>query len=568
MHRNARLIVVAISCGATAACFHGGVGSGGVTRSSERFRMHDARSQNAAATLANGDVLVAGGLDRNGEPLATAEVFDVSRLSNGRDDEFVTTGSMSVARASFAAVPLASGEVLVVGGSPDPRAERFVPDASNPANGTFVATAGGLIVPRRRLAAAQLADGRVLVSGGDDALAAGDAPLASAEIFDPSTDAFAATGPMSVARAEHTLTSLPDGRVLAAGGRTASGDPTATAEVFDPATGSWTRVDALNEGRGELSFARFAHSAVRLGDGTADPSDDRVVLAGGTGVDGGGIAAVEAFDPTTASFGLLGDLAAPPASGLAGVALLDGDAVFLGGRTRRSSSGALDTPIREAALVRLVPAAATAGIQDLPRPIAEPVLAAISIAGSHTGTEILIAGGVESDGDPVSDAILFDPFEFDRALADTLDDQEALVTATLAMLFALLDDGTTGTGIVDLSVVSDPVSDTLVRGAIGGIELSLAVDAGSVVGTASTHSFSLGVEEGVVDARGVLITFSPGRVTGFLEPSSRHFTLDATRTGNEVNGTLVGTDTLRSAIFRIVFAGSRTDVSLSTITVR
>jgi hypothetical protein len=63
--------------------------------------------------------------------------------------------------------------------------------------------------------------------------------VASAEIYDPSTGAFVATGSMSAAREVHTATLLNDGTVLIAGGESYGGigiffGATATAEIYTP----------------------------------------------------------------------------------------------------------------------------------------------------------------------------------------------------------------------------------------------------------------------------------------------------------------------------------------------
>ena len=72
-------------------------------------------------------------------------------------------------------------------------------------------------------------DGRVLVTGGFTT------DQRSAEIYDPSSGTWAATGPMGSARVdEQTAVLLKDGRVLSVGGRPTVG------ELFDPATGAWT----------------------------------------------------------------------------------------------------------------------------------------------------------------------------------------------------------------------------------------------------------------------------------------------------------------------------------------
>src|SRR5688572_11583761 len=74
------------------------------------------------------------------------------------------------------------------------------------------------------------------------------------------------TAPMSDARYGHTLTLLPNGKVLVAGGRTAS-TALRGAELYDPATGTWNAT-------GSLAVGRFNHTATLLPNG-------KVLIAGG-----------------------------------------------------------------------------------------------------------------------------------------------------------------------------------------------------------------------------------------------------------------------------------------------
>ena len=58
----------------------------------------------------------------------------------------------------------------------------------------------------------------------------------------------------------HTATLLTNGKVLVAGGTAGAGNYVTTAELYDPATGVWTAT-------GSMSVARGSHSANLLPDG-------------------------------------------------------------------------------------------------------------------------------------------------------------------------------------------------------------------------------------------------------------------------------------------------------------
>jgi hypothetical protein len=89
------------------------------------------------------------------------------------------------------------------------------------------------------ISATLLPDGKVLIAGGAVAsTSAGVTNTAHAELYDPSTGAFAATGDMIAAKACPSSVLLGNGKVLIAGGASWN-EPAiaASAELYDPATG-------------------------------------------------------------------------------------------------------------------------------------------------------------------------------------------------------------------------------------------------------------------------------------------------------------------------------------------
>jgi len=72
-----------------------------------------------------------------------------------------------------------------------------------------------MITPRYFHTATLLTNGQVLVAGGEDS---SFEPTGSAELYDPATGIWTATGSLGTGRQMHTATLLPNGMVLVVGG--------------------------------------------------------------------------------------------------------------------------------------------------------------------------------------------------------------------------------------------------------------------------------------------------------------------------------------------------------------
>lgn len=175
-----------------------------------------------ATALANGRVLLTGGQGAEGEILSAAEVFDPAT------GIFQPTGDMTVPRVKHAAVLLADGRVLVIGGS-DTRGYRARFDSTevyDPATGSF-SPGPDLRWGRHKIrdAVAVLSSGTVLVAGG----------AARPEFLDPTELAFVPVeGELSGPQMFATATVLSDQEVLVLGGYDDQTRPTATAWLLRP----------------------------------------------------------------------------------------------------------------------------------------------------------------------------------------------------------------------------------------------------------------------------------------------------------------------------------------------
>lgn len=266
-----------------------------------------------ATLLQDGRVLVTGGSPVDGGGALTA-----AQLIDPASQSIQTTGSLLSPRCGHAATLLANGQVLVAGGSSLEWSSTGYRSAElfDPSTGTFHAT-GDMTTARwgPNLRAVRLATGEVLVVGGN---AGGAAP--SAEIYDPAAGTFQAVGAPTFRHEGFSLTALGDGQVLLLGAEDAGASLPTPAERFDPVLRTFTPTAR------PITFHAW-HTATLLPDGS-------VLVAGGgqylNNTEAVPSTAAECFDPITRTFRATGSMIATRRNH--GATLLsDGRVLIVGG---------------------------------------------------------------------------------------------------------------------------------------------------------------------------------------------------------------------------------------------
>ncbi|HKE29574.1 MAG TPA: hypothetical protein VKB88_44795 [Bryobacteraceae bacterium] len=335
------------------------------------------RASHTATLLNNGKVLIAGGVSTSlvitlnsvypqQTALASAEIYDPST------GMFTATGSMTAERTSHSATLLPDGRVLIAGGSADPQApaERplLIAEIYDPASETFTATGELVATPYGwRPSATLLRDGRVFVAG-----------QPTAQIYDPATGMFAATTPYVNPAPGYMECAvlLADGRVLLTGG----GDIGGWSELYDPISDSFSPAGSMN-------FWGDVYTATLL--------TSSMVLFVGNEENDGTPADAEVFDPAVLTFTRLPSAAADHEYAAAAL-LPDGSVLITGGQL-------------------------PGGDGEVVSEIYTPATSTFSAAGNmvtqrheHTATllgdgTVLIAGGFSAWPAATSDAELYRP---------------------------------------------------------------------------------------------------------------------------------------------------------------
>jgi hypothetical protein len=168
--------------------------------------MQHGRYQHAAALLPDGSVIAIGGNrgTRRGSVVNTCE-----RL-RAIDQEWEPCAPMAESRLLHLAIPLARGDVFVVGGTSFGSPETYSPVTSD-----WQRTAP-MGIGRHHPIALETSDGCVFICGGTRH---GDGEfLKDAEKLDPNIGIWVSCASMVHARSQHTATRLQDGSILVTGG--------------------------------------------------------------------------------------------------------------------------------------------------------------------------------------------------------------------------------------------------------------------------------------------------------------------------------------------------------------
>jgi Kelch motif len=292
--------------------------------------------------------------------------------------DFTAVGNMTTARADHTATLLPNGKVLIAGGEGAGFQDLASAELYDPSTRTFAPT-GSMIIPRHAHSATLLADGRVLIAGGSQGVNPGTFAF-TAEIYDPSTGAFTATGDLTSIGGElyavpgNVTTLLPDGRVFVAA--------TNNAEIYDPHSGIFTPTGP------------YADPSFVYGTTVTLLTNGKVLVTGVTGCPiscSNGEA--ELFDPQSGTFGVTGPMMAKyyPDYGYTAALLTDGRVLFLG-----SDDFAADAEVYDPAAGTFASTGSTVSQELAP-------------ASRLTDGTVLVAGGQVPGGNGSTYAVLYVP---------------------------------------------------------------------------------------------------------------------------------------------------------------
>lgn len=318
------------------------------------------------ATLLNtGKVLVAGGFNADGET-SSAELFDLANNTYTVTASVGANGSITPptqivnggGSVSFTVTPSYGASIVSVSGDTctvtQTDATTWTTNAITADCTVTASFLGPMSSARYQHTATLLASGKVLIAGGSASKVA--------DLFDPVTKTWSAGGTMLSTRYLHTATLLPSGEVLVAGGEDNVGHILATTELYDPVSNSWSAGGSLSFGRfshaaallstgkvlvvgsdfgGPVEHAELYNPSTNMWSAATAPSSDRagptatVLSSGKVLVVGGGSSTTDLYNPTANTWSAGGVL--PSAAYAQGASLLSSGKVLLTGGQHNGS---------------------------------------------------------------------------------------------------------------------------------------------------------------------------------------------------------------------------------------
>ena len=236
------------------------------------------RVGHSATLLADGRVFVVGG-SGGGPTLFTTEIY------NPATNTWSPGASLIEPHTHHLAGLLPDGRVVVVGGN-GVTDKVVTAEIYDPITNTW-AMAASLSHVHDDAAAAVLADGRMVVAGGWHANGGTYVYDGSVEIYDAATNTWSMGPSMPIARTRHEMIRLADGRLLVAGGINSSANYSDTTALYDPLSNTWSTSANMVPGTGAE-----AQTLTLLPDG-------KVLAAGGFKVQSS-VATAALFDPGAA----------------------------------------------------------------------------------------------------------------------------------------------------------------------------------------------------------------------------------------------------------------------------
>jgi hypothetical protein len=198
------------------------------------------------------------------------------------------------------------------------------PASSSSSTTGSVVEIGGMHTARACHTSTLLPNGKVLIAGGFAGSGAESQPYNSAEIYDPELRRFQTAGSMLIGRSGHTATLLRIGKVLIVGGWTGRYDVRRTAELYDAASNKFSPT-------GEMGTERADSTAALLADG-------RVLISGGVDRNMNALSSAELYDPVSGVFVPAGNMKEPHGAAHTATVLRDGKVLITGGGSGRYPS--------------------------------------------------------------------------------------------------------------------------------------------------------------------------------------------------------------------------------------